>query len=76
MSAAARQGTIFHLWWHPHGFGAHPDANLKVLERILDHYDRLRDSLGMRSMTMREVADQYGVRSGPTAARPDATSRT
>lgn len=75
MLAAARQGTIFHLWWHPHGFGANPDGNLAVLERILDYYDRLRASLGMRSMTMREVADEYGLRSGLTAARAGAASR-
>lgn len=76
MSAAASQGTVFHLWWHPHGFGADPDENLAVLGRILDCYERLRYSLGMRSMTMCEVADDYGLRSGPTEARPDAASRT
>jgi peptidoglycan/xylan/chitin deacetylase (PgdA/CDA1 family) len=75
MSAAASQGTIFHLWWHPHGFGADPDENLAVLERILDYYDRLRDSLGMRSMTICEVAEEYGLRSAPTVAPPDRARR-
>lgn len=59
MSAAAHRRTLFHLWWHPHGFGAEPEGNLTLLESILDVYARLRDSSGMRSMTMREVAAEH-----------------
>ncbi len=53
---AAASGRIFHLWWHPHNFGAHVDENLRFLERILTHFARLRDADRMRSMTMAEVA--------------------
>jgi peptidoglycan/xylan/chitin deacetylase (PgdA/CDA1 family) len=59
MATAARTGRIFHLWWHPHGFGAEPSENLAFLERILAGYGRLRDSLEFESMTMGEVADEY-----------------
>ena len=56
MTAAARHGEIFHLWWHPHNFGAHIDENLRFLEAILESFARLRDELGLRSMTMAETA--------------------
>ena len=56
MTAAAAAGRIFHLWWHPHNFGADTEANLYFLDRLLDHYRRLRDSFGMRSETMAEAA--------------------
>ncbi|MGD9501511.1 MAG: hypothetical protein AB7V40_03375 [Methyloceanibacter sp.] len=58
MTAAARTNKLFHLWWHPHNFGADPDANLLFLRRILDRYAALRDSFGMRSLTMAEVAER------------------
>ncbi|MCG5497803.1 polysaccharide deacetylase family protein [Ectothiorhodospira variabilis] len=57
LRAAARSGEIFHLWWHPHNFGKNMDENLTALEDILDEFERLRQSHGMRSMTMDEVAD-------------------
>jgi peptidoglycan/xylan/chitin deacetylase (PgdA/CDA1 family) len=56
MSAAARQGGDFHLWWHPHNFGAHTDHNLDALRTVLDHYATLRDRHGMTSATMAERA--------------------
>jgi hypothetical protein len=56
MSAAASAGGIYHLWWHPHNFGEHTEANLHFLGQLLDHYHRLRDSVGMRTETMAEAA--------------------
>jgi len=52
MTKAARAGAGFHLWWHPHNFGADPEANLAGLDRILTHFTRLRDRYGMVSRTM------------------------
>lgn len=56
MTSAARNGTVFHLWWHPHNFGAQPDANLAFLACILAHYRRLAGSYGMLSRNMGELA--------------------
>ncbi|MFZ1426806.1 MAG: hypothetical protein WAS21_08570 [Geminicoccaceae bacterium] len=63
MTSAARNGTVFHLWWHPHNFGAQPDANLAFLACILAHYRRLADSYGMLSQNMGELADSMDVTS-------------
>lgn len=56
LSAAARAGGVYHLWWHPHNFGIHQRANLDMLRHILGHYAELRATHGMRSLTMRDVA--------------------
>lgn len=53
---AARNGRIFHLWWHPHNFTRHPDANIGLLCRVLDEYACLSESDGLRSLSMRDVA--------------------
>ena len=56
MTSAARAGKSFHLWWHPHNFGANLAENLGVLEALLKHHVRLRDAYGVQSATMAEVA--------------------
>lgn len=56
MDRAAAEGRIFHLWWHPHNFGAHLEQNMRLLDQVLAHYGRLHDRQGMTSMTMQEVA--------------------
>lgn len=56
MTAAARQGLGYHLWWHPHNFGTHIEENLALLDDLLHHYQRLEATYGMRSMTMGEAA--------------------
>jgi peptidoglycan/xylan/chitin deacetylase (PgdA/CDA1 family) len=53
----ARRKLVYHLWWHPHNFGADLDENVGQLQRILEHFARLRDRYGMRSLTMGETAD-------------------
>lgn len=57
LHAAAEQRAIFHLWWHPHNFGAHTDENLQSLRKILCTFRELRRTRGMRSLTMSGVAD-------------------
>lgn len=54
---AAVESKIFHLWWHPHNFGASPDANLCFLESLLTEFAGLRNRDGMISASMSEVAD-------------------
>ncbi len=58
MRAAARRGRIFHLWWHPHNFSQHRDENLTFLAELLDEFEKLQSSEGMRSLSMGDVADE------------------
>lgn len=53
---AARNGRLYHLWWHPHDFGAHPDENIAFLRRVLEQFARLKETDGMESLSMREAA--------------------
>jgi hypothetical protein len=53
---AARHGRIFHLWWHPHNFSQYRSENFAALERVLDEFDQLAITEGMRSLTMADVA--------------------
>ena len=55
MKAAAKKNQIFHLWWHPHNFGADLDKNLQLLESILQYYVVLKDKYGFTSMAMEEI---------------------
>ncbi len=52
MTRAAQQGKGFHLWWHPHNFGAETEANLAALDRLLTHFNRLQGDYGMVSRSM------------------------
>ena len=52
MTKAARTGSGFHLWWHPHNFGVDMAANLNGLDRVIAQFVRLRDEFGMVSRTM------------------------
>jgi peptidoglycan/xylan/chitin deacetylase (PgdA/CDA1 family) len=56
MTAAAELGLGFHLWWHPHNFGADLEKNLANLAELLAHFARLRDRHGMESLNMGEYA--------------------
>ena len=57
MSKAAKNGEVYHLWWHPHNFGADIDRNFKFLEKILKHFRYCHEKYGMISLNMKEVAD-------------------
>ena len=62
MTAAAKKGAIYHLWWHPHNFGINLQQNLRFLRSILNHYQQLQRAYGFESLTMSEVAtklEQY-----------------
>jgi len=55
---AARNGLVYHLWWHPHNFGIHTERNLATLRRLLEHAAALRQRYGFRSLTMADVAGE------------------
>lgn len=61
MNHAAEAGSGFHLWWHPHNFGADLRENLAFLEKVLSHYRSLRDRTGMASLGMAEAVRHAGV---------------
>jgi len=54
MTAAARDGKGYHLWWHPHNFGQNFEASLDGLCQIIAHFATLRDRFDMKSMAMGE----------------------
>jgi len=54
--AAAEQRGIFHLWWHPHNFGANTTENLDFLRSVLEVFSSCRQTHGMRSLNMAQVA--------------------
>lgn len=53
---AAKNGLIYHLWWHPHNFGLLPNENLFVLKNILDFASELKNEYGLISQTMEDIA--------------------
>ena len=44
MTYAAEHGLVYHLWWHPHNFGAYLEQNLASLRKILDCFRIMRES--------------------------------
>lgn len=55
---AARHNEVYHLWWHPHNFGANIEKNLAKLEDVLKCYSECRKKYGMQAYTMTELALQ------------------
>lgn len=56
MEEAAREGLVYHLWWHPENFGVNLEQNLAFLEEVLLAYKDLEQRLGMQNLTMLEAA--------------------
>nr|WP_262485620.1 hypothetical protein [Crocinitomix algicola] len=57
MHQAAKKGTVYHLWWHPHNFCEHPKLAQQQLEEILAYYHVLAKRYTFLSLTMKEIAD-------------------
>lgn len=55
MTVAAKRKQYYHLWWHPHNFGYHPENCLAELAIILRHYASLHHQYGFQSMSMIET---------------------
>lgn len=58
LTYAAQNGLIYHLWWHPHNFGINREENFSFLEKILEHYLKLKRDYGMESLSMGALAHQ------------------
>lgn len=56
MEHAAKNGLMYHLWWHPHNFGANTEINFQTLEKIMEHYSFLNKKYGFESNTMAEIS--------------------
>ncbi|CAD6524737.1 polysaccharide deacetylase family protein [Paraburkholderia metrosideri] len=52
MTDAAVNRRLYHLWWHPHNFGANLQQNIQFLQAIADHYDELEVKYGFSSLNM------------------------
>jgi hypothetical protein len=52
MTAAAKAGKSYHLWWHPHNFGNNIEGSLAALEQIVQHFRTLKDAYGFKSSSM------------------------
>lgn len=55
MEYAAKHKKVFHIWWHPHNFGADIENNMKNLEEILTWYKELKRTYGFLSLSMQEA---------------------
>ena len=58
LTYAAERGYVYHLWWHPHNFGAHLQQNMGLLRKIFDYFRTMRERYGMQSMNMAELASE------------------
>ncbi len=59
MTFAAKNNHLFHLWWHPHNFGANMEENFKNLETIFKHYGKLEKQYSFISHTMTSLKEQF-----------------
>lgn len=58
MRHAAKHGLCFHLWWHPHNVGIRTEYHLAQLEEVFSCYEEMKKKYGMRSLNMREAAEE------------------
>jgi peptidoglycan/xylan/chitin deacetylase (PgdA/CDA1 family) len=58
MTFAAVHGGYYHLWWHPHNFGFHPDECINELKTIAAHYHFLKNKHGFQSLSMQETVSK------------------
>jgi hypothetical protein len=63
LEVAIKNNEMYHLWWHPHNFGAYPQENLKILEDLLQWIHVKTETEGLISSTMSEVTQ--GLRREP-----------
>ena len=55
MKYAARNGLVYHLWWHPHNFGVDTEKNIKQLQDICLYYKKLEERYDYRSCFISEM---------------------
>ena len=55
---AAKNKELYHLWWHPHNFGSDIGENFSFLDKILQHFSRMKAEYEMQSLNMNEITNQ------------------
>ena len=83
MDHAAANGQVFHLWWHPHNFGANPKENLDRLRRLLELREELRLEHGFGAFSMadvdhliRQTCSANGASAGASIREPETLQPT
>lgn len=57
MEYAAKSGSIYHLWWHPHNMGRNIALNLNQVDGLISKFNQLRDDYGMESVAMSDFSE-------------------
>ncbi len=55
MTIAAKNGEVYHLWWHPHNFGDQPEESLLDLSKLIAHFQYLKTTYDFQSLNMLEL---------------------
>lgn len=65
MSHAAKNGHVYHLWWHPHNFGNDPKGSMRELEMLIQHFRKLKETQGFESHSMESLGQKVKARLQP-----------
>lgn len=55
---AAKNGEVYHLWWHPHNFGVDTANALETLKTIVAVFKQCEEMYGMQSLTMQQLSNR------------------
>lgn len=58
MTRAAKNGEVYHLWWHPHNFGDNPQKSISDLADILEHFKKCQSKYGFSSSNMGDITKE------------------
>ena len=58
MTHAAKNGKLYHLWWHPHNFGQNMEKNFSNLIQIVKHFRELEKQYGLESHSMESLTEK------------------
>jgi peptidoglycan/xylan/chitin deacetylase (PgdA/CDA1 family) len=55
---AAKNGEVYHLWWHPHNFGVDTTNAVETLKTIIAVFKQCEELYGMESLTMQQLSNR------------------
>lgn len=56
MEYAAKSGSVYHLWWHPHNMGRDIASSMKQIDILISKFNQLRGDYGMESVAMSDIS--------------------
>jgi hypothetical protein len=56
MEYAAKSGSVYHLWWHPHNMGRDIPSSMEQIDVLISKFNQLRDDYGMESVAMSDLS--------------------